>query len=148
LAGARTQSPELTEPALSRLVRQFYAKARLDPLLGPVFETAVTDWEPHLDRVAAFWATAALGIPAYRGNPMAAHRKHALTPAMFDRWLEVWAETTAEVFAPAVAEQLTSHASLIAESLKLGLFFDPADASSLGESALTPRTRRARRSGP
>jgi len=29
-------------------VRTFYAKIRNDPLLGPVFETRIADWEPHL----------------------------------------------------------------------------------------------------
>jgi hemoglobin len=119
------QASALSEQALARLVRQFYATARRDPLLGPVFEGAVSDWEPHLDRVAAFWTTAALGVPAYRGNPMAAHRKHALTPAMFDRWLLIWGETADEVFTPEVAELLKGRAAHIAESLKLGLFFDP-----------------------
>jgi len=125
---AGNQSSDTSVRTLSRLVRQFYAKARGDPLLGPVFEGAVTDWEPHLDRVAAFWATAALGVPAYRGNPMAAHRKHALTPAMFDRWLLIWGETADEIFMPDAAEPLKTRAAIIAESLKLGLFFDPQDA--------------------
>jgi hemoglobin len=127
----RSQSAEVSEQALSRLVRQFYAKAQHDPLLGPVFDGAVSDWECHLERVAAFWMTAALGVPAYRGNPMAAHSKHALTPAMFDRWLQVWGETADEVFTSDAANDLESRAAAIAESLQAGLVLEPRPARSV-----------------
>lgn len=127
----RSQSAELSEQALSRLVRQFYAKAQHDPLLGPVFESAVSDWEQHLEQVGAFWVTAALGVPAYRGNPMAAHGKHALTPMMFDRWLRIWGETADEVFTADVAADLKGRASAIAESLKAGPFVDSGRAPSV-----------------
>jgi hemoglobin len=133
LEAVRSQSAELSEQALSRLVRQFYAKAQHDPLLGPVFDRAVTEWEPHLERVAAFWTTAVLGVPAYRGNPMAAHKKHALTPAMFGRWLQIWEETADEVFAAEPATEIKGRAAAIAESVKLGLFFDPHSAPSAAE---------------
>lgn len=118
---------ELSEAALSRLVRQFYATARLDPALGPVFAGAVSDWEPHIERVTAFWSRAMLGSPGYSGNPLAAHLKHALTPEMFDCWLTLWGAAVDAVFAAEAAEALKSRAALIAESLKLGLFFRPAE---------------------
>jgi len=118
----------LSEDALARLVREFYASARRDPLLGPVFDGAVADWSSHHERVTAFWARAALGVSGYRGNPMAAHRKHALTPAMFDRWLQIWRQTAGELLEAETAAQIAGRAAHIAESLKLGLFFDPRDA--------------------
>lgn len=133
LDAVRSQSVELSAPALARLVRQFYAKAQHDPLLGPMFESAVTEWEPHLERVAAFWTTAVLGVPAYRGNPMAAHKKQALTPAMFERWLQIWGETAEEVFTAQLAAELKGRAAAIAESLTLGLFFNPLSAPSAAE---------------
>jgi hemoglobin len=98
----RQKSREITPATLGLLVRRFYARAREDVLLGPLFEAAIQDWNPHLDQITAFWTTAVLGTKTYRGNPLAAHKKHPLTPAMFDRWLALWAE-----------------------SLKAGLFFDP-----------------------
>lgn len=116
---------DISTSALADLVRRFYAKARLDPLLGPVFEGAIDDWEPHLDRVSAFWSMAAMGVQGYSGAPLAAHRKHPLTPAMFDRWLEIWGATADEAFAPEAAEALKARAANIARSLRLGLFFDP-----------------------
>ena len=123
----------MSEQALSRLVRQFYAKAQHDPLLGPVFEPAVTDWESHLEQAAAFWVTVTLGVAAYRGNPMAAHGKHVLTPTMFDRWLEIWGETADEVFTPDVANDLKGRAAAIAQSLKSGRGVDPQRARTVAQ---------------
>ena len=61
----------------------------------------------------------------YKGSPMAAHLEHkaAITPAMFDRWLAIWADTTNEMMAPAAAAALQAKAARIAESLQLALFF-------------------------
>ncbi|HEY2708462.1 MAG TPA: group III truncated hemoglobin [Caulobacteraceae bacterium] len=120
-----TLADDLSAPLFADLVRDFYGRARLDPMLGPVFEAGVHDWEVHIGRVAAFWAQAAMGLRGYHGNPLAAHRKHALTPQMFDRWLEIWDRTVDARVTPDLAEPLKARARLIAESLKLGLFFTP-----------------------
>jgi hemoglobin len=61
----------------------------------------------------------------YKGNPMAAHVKHPIEPAFFERWLSLWRETAAELFAPPVAERFRDKAERIADSLKLALFFRP-----------------------
>jgi hemoglobin len=53
---ARTAIPEAdhasVETAIAACVEDFYAKARKDPLLGPVFNAAVADWDVHLRIVA------------------------------------------------------------------------------------------------
>jgi hemoglobin len=123
-AAARAEA--LSEPVLAELVRRFYANARLDPLLGPVFDAAVYDWAAHLDKVSAFWASALLGTRGYRGNPLSAHRNHPLTPEMFSRWLAIWGETADAILAPDLAEAVKARTVLIGESLQLGLFFKPA----------------------
>jgi hemoglobin len=115
----------LSEPVLAELVRRFYAGARLDPLLGPVFDAAVDDWDAHIAKVTAFWASALMGARGYRGNPLAEHRKQPLTPEMFPRWLKIWGETVDAMLAPDLAEPVKARAELISESLKLGLFFKP-----------------------
>ena len=118
-------SEAITEAALAELVTRFYARVRNDPEIGPVFASAVHDWDDHLEKLAAFWASVMLGAGRYKGSPMAAHMKHALAPAMFDRWLALWAETTAESFAPAPAAALQAKAARIAQSLQLALFYRP-----------------------
>lgn len=61
----------------------------------------------------------------YKGSLVAEHLKHreAITPAMFDRWLAIWAETTTDLLAPVAAAALQAKAARIAESLQLALFF-------------------------
>ena len=109
----------------------FYAKVRLDPEIGPLFNAAVGDWDAHLLKLAAFWSSVMLASGRYKGNPMAAHLKLRITPAMFDRWLTLWNRTVEELFEPAVARQLRAKARRIAESLQLALFYRP-DAADGG----------------
>jgi hemoglobin len=61
----------------------------------------------------------------YKGNPMGAHMKHlaSITPPMFDRWLALWAQVTAETLPPSIAAELQAKAERIAQSLKLALYF-------------------------
>ena len=117
----------ITEPAIAALVDRFYAKARLDPMIGPVFNEAVADWDDHLSRLRDFWSSVMLTTGRYKGNPMMAHLRQPIEPAFFERWLTLWAETAGEVFSPELAAQFREKAQRIAESLKLALFFRPGD---------------------
>jgi hypothetical protein len=63
----------IDEPMIDRLVRNFYGRTRLDPLIGPVFKEKVHDWEAHFARMCAFWSSVALMSGRYHGQPMAAH---------------------------------------------------------------------------
>jgi len=125
LHGTMASYADITEPAIMALVNRFYAKARRDPLIGPVFNDAVEDWDEHLEKLCAFWSSVMLTTGRYKGNPMAAHMKLPIEPHFFERWLALWRETAGEVFAPAPAAAFRDKASRIAESLKLGLFYRP-----------------------
>ena len=116
---------DFTEAGIGVLVDRFYAKARRDPVIGPVFEQAVADWDAHLATLTDFWSSVMLTSGRYKGNPMAAHVKHPIEVRFFDRWLELWRETAAEVFEPAVAAKFSEKAGRIAESLTLALFYRP-----------------------
>jgi hemoglobin len=116
---------DITELSIAALVERFYAKARRDPVIGPVFNTAVENWDAHLHTLRDFWSSVMLTTGRYKGNPMAAHVKHPIEPSFFERWLDLWRETAAELFAPALAERFRDKAERIAESLKLALFFRP-----------------------
>lgn len=114
-----------TEAELARLVPAFYARIRRDPMLAPIFDAAVDDWEHHLERLTAFWSSVILSSGKYKGNPVAIHGALAprITPEMFDRWLRLWGETTDALLHPAPAQVLQRKARLIADSLKLSLYF-------------------------
>jgi len=107
-------------PDLAHLVETFYARARADALIGPVFAAHVEDWPHHLRALTAFWAAQLHGRGTYRGAPIAAHR--ALSPAlaapMFERWLALWQETTAQLMPAAQAQVLQARATRIAQVLR------------------------------
>lgn len=87
---------------IDRLLVRFYERAMVDPLLGPVFvDVAHLDLAVHLPRIADFWERSLLGTGTYAGQPMAVHRHLnalvPLTPAMFERWLSLWADALDEL---------------------------------------------------
>src|SRR3954471_10192075 len=106
---------------IETLVRAFYGKIRKDPLLGPVFEARIADWEPHLERMCAFWSSVALMSGVYSGRPMEKHLPLPVDARHFDRWLALFEETAREVSPPAAAEHFIERAHRVAESLELGV---------------------------
>ena len=125
---------DITEPAIVALVDRFYQKARRDPMIGPVFNNAVGDWDEHLDKLCDFWSSVMLTTGRYKGNPMAVHLKQPIEPQFFDRWLQLWCETAAELFTPPIAARFREKADRIADSLKLALFYRPGATPPLRSS--------------
>ncbi len=119
------RTPIIEEAALPALLDRFYARVREDAELGPVFNAVVHDWPEHLKRLAAFWSSVMLTTGRYKGNPMMKHLVHAdrIAPEMFERWLAIWEETTAEILSPRAATAMQAKAHRIAESLQLAIRF-------------------------
>ena len=111
----------ITEAMIERLVRGFYAKVRTDAVLAPVFEARITDWEPHLARMCAFWSSVALMSGRYHGTPMAKHTPLPVDAGHFDRWLELFEATAGEICPPPAAAHFVELARRIAASLELGI---------------------------
>jgi hemoglobin len=128
---------KITEEALAALVSTFYAKVRRDPLIGPVFNGAIEDWDEHLPKLQSFWSSVMLGTGRYKGRPMPAHIKHgdAISAAAFERWLGLWRETTDELLEAGPAAALQEKANRIAESLSLGIAFHRDQRLGLGLTA-------------
>jgi hypothetical protein len=63
----------IDEAMIDRLIRGFYARVRDDDVLGPIFAEKIEDWEPHLQKIRAFWSSVALMSGRYHGQPMAKH---------------------------------------------------------------------------
>ena len=88
----------VTEEQIAELVDTFYARVREDDLIGPIFETHVTDWDKHLAKMKRFWSSAILRTGTYSGRPFEAHRKIPdLEQRHFDRWQAVFADVTESV---------------------------------------------------
>ena len=111
----------ITEAMIERLVRGFYAKVRQDAVLAPVFEARIQDWEPHLERMCAFWSSVALMSGRYHGSPMARHMPLPIDAGHFDRWLALFEETAREICPPEAEAHFVERARRIAESLELGV---------------------------
>lgn len=111
----------LDEARLATLVARFYDKVRADPLLGPVFNPLVDDWDAHKVLMTSFWATVVLGSGHYRGNPLAKHQPLPIGNAHFARWLALWRETAREVLDRDSARVLIDHAERIGYGLRIGM---------------------------
>ena len=111
----------IDEAMIERLVRAFYTRIRDDALLGPVFASRITDWEPHLQKMCAFWSSVALMSGAYHGQPMQKHLPLPIDASHFDRWLELFATTARDLCPPEAAALFIERSQRIAESLELGL---------------------------
>jgi len=111
----------IDEAMIERLVRAFYERVRADGLLAPIFAAKIEDWEPHLQRVFAFWSSVALMSGRYQGQPMAKHQPLPVDAEHFDRWLALFEHTAREVCPPKAAEHFIERARRVAESLELGI---------------------------
>ena len=111
----------ITEAMIERLVRAFYARVRNDAMLAPVFDARVTDWEPHLQQMCAFWSSVALMSGRYHGTPMVKHMPLPVDAGHFDRWLDLFEATAREICPPEAAAHFVERAQRIAASLELGI---------------------------
>ncbi|MDP5076576.1 MAG: group III truncated hemoglobin [Nonlabens sp.] len=90
--------------AIDLLVSTFYAKVRANNLLGPIFNSVITDWPAHLTHIASFWETNLLRSSNYKGNPIEKHKEvdHAVNNGInmehFGTWLQLWFETIDSLF--------------------------------------------------
>jgi hemoglobin len=111
----------IEEAMIERLIRSFYMRVRDDAILGPIFAAKIKDWEPHLQKMFAFWSSVALMSGRFHGQPMARHLPLPIDGRHFDRWLHLFAQTAYDVCPQAAAERFIMLARRIAESLELGL---------------------------
>ena len=125
-----------TEEEIVELVYGFYDAVRQDEVLGPVFERHVKNWDAHLPVMVDFWSSALRGTARFRGSPMV---KHAALPglsiALFQRWLELFRQTTSALPNAALAEQANDLAQRIAQSLWYG-YQKSQDAKALADQPL------------
>ena len=126
----------VTEEMIETLVRAFYGKVLADETLGPIFAARIADWEPHLRKMFDFWSSVTLMSGRYHGAPMPAHARIAeIGPDHFARWLELFAETAAEVCPPEAAALFVDRAHRIAQSLQMGIAFTRGELPELHSRA-------------
>jgi hemoglobin len=119
----------VTEPMIHDVVHGFYAKIRIDPALGPIFNRVIADdWDAHLAKMCDFWSSVLLMSGRFKGSPMAAHARIAeMRPTHFARWLHLFHQTVGALCPPEAAALFVAKSEMIAQSLQLGI------AASRGE---------------
>ena len=105
------------------LVRGFYGRAMVDPIIGFLFtDVARLDLDEHVPRITNFWETILLGARSYGGGAFRPHvelnLKVSLTRGHFDRWLYLWTMTVDELFTGERAELAKSHAIRVAAAFE------------------------------
>ncbi|MGB6036235.1 MAG: group III truncated hemoglobin [Cryomorphaceae bacterium] len=107
---------------ISDLVHSFYAKVKVDEMLGPVFNRHIADdeWPDHLSKLTDFWEMKLFGGSNFRGSPSRKHidvdraSGHSISQEHFARWLQLWLETIDESYAGPIAERAKAQARKMA----------------------------------
>ena len=113
-----------------RLVRAFYTRVLVDPIIGWIFtDVARLDVEAHVPVIASFWETILLDARSYTGSAFAPHAalntRVRLRAGHFDRWLSLWRTTVDEFYAGPHAELAKSHAERVARAFHRRLSAPP-----------------------
>lgn len=98
---------------ISKLVNSFYLKIRKNELLGPIFNSHISDeqWPEHLEKLTDFWETNLFGIAKFKGSPSTKHIKvdlnmnHKIEQSHFGVWLHLWFETIDQHFEGELADK-------------------------------------------
>ena len=123
-AGDPPSTAHEREEEIAQLVERFYTIARGDPVLGPVFERHVADWDRHLATMRDFWSSAVYRTGRYSGRPLDVHRRIAdIQGEHFPRWLRLWQRTVDEVVRSDAGGPLKAFAARMATTMssRLGL---------------------------
>jgi hemoglobin len=118
-------TPEALDEAMIRaVVESFYAKARADDVIGPVFNRVIpeADWPEHLTKIASFWSSMLLGTGTYGGRPMPKHMAiPELSDAHFSRWLSLFRQTATELCPPDIAELFIERSERVGQGFRLNI---------------------------
>jgi hemoglobin len=101
---------------IESFVNGFYAKARNDESLSPIFMSRIADseWPAHFERMYAFWNAILFAETGFQGNPMQKHMQLPIDESHFDRWLFLFRQTIDENFSGPKAEEAKQRAASIA----------------------------------
>lgn len=109
----------ITIEKIREMVELFYRRTQKDDLLGPIFDEIVDDWDAHYEKMTRFWSSATMHAGTYSGRPIEAHKFGGLTKAHFDRWVELFIKTTADVFSQKDAATFAALGKKMATSIAM-----------------------------
>ena len=98
------------------LVDTFYSKVQRDDIIGSIFNEKIGNrWPEHLEKMYRFWQTILLEVHSYSGSPFPPHKQLPVAKEHFDRWMEIFTETTNSLFSGPLAEEAKLRAKNMAE---------------------------------
>lgn len=108
------------------LVNSFYKSVQEDRLLGPYFtEVGKVDWDTHLKTMYDFWENIIFNAGTYKGNTLKVHENlnqlSKISQNHFKKWLELFEQTTNELFTGTNAQNAVNRASSIATVMQIKL---------------------------
>lgn len=110
------------------LVNTFYTKVRANDELGPIFNTAIKDWDSHLIHLTNFWESQLFRKNVFSGNPLKKHvevdknNNNQITNDLFGLWLQFWLGTIDELFEGQLANLAKDRARNIASFMFMEIF--------------------------
>jgi hemoglobin len=118
--------PNITVADIEKIVRVFYSRIRLHPVLGPIFLARIPEtgnnWPEHEAKIASFWSSVILKTRSFSGNPMQTHAQvPAIQPEHFDIWLGLFDTVLDEQLPPDQAQAFSELAHRIGRSLRMGI---------------------------
>lgn len=111
-----------------KLVDTFYKKVRSNELLSPIFESHIDDWPKHIIRLTDFWETNLFFVRKFKGNPLLKHQivdaaeENSINELHFGTWLNLWFETTDELFIGEKAQIAKNRARQMGTFFHVNLF--------------------------
>jgi len=113
---------------IKKLVFTFYEKVKQDETLGPIFNTIITNWDDHIERLTDFWETNLLFVTKFKGNPIKVHNqvdqfcKNQITNIHFGIWLRLWINTIDQLYAGDLATLAKNRARKMGTTLFIRMF--------------------------
>ncbi|QQE12385.1 group III truncated hemoglobin [Planctomycetota bacterium] len=116
--GKALQAESISETSIRELVYAFYDRIQKHPNLGPVFSERIPDWTPHLEKMCTFWSSATMRTGRYSGRPLPVHRGIPdLSAELYHEWLDLFYQTTSEVFTESDAAIFNAMATRMAQNM-------------------------------
>lgn len=136
---------DLDDTMIRAVVDLFYARARRDDIIGPVFNRVIAEaeWPAHLATIADFWSSMLLGTGRYFGRPMPKHIAiPELSDAHFQRWLDLFRQTVTELCPAEIAALFLERAERIGNNFRIRIAQfrgqDPSQLDELKAGLITP----------
>ncbi|OUD32731.1 group III truncated hemoglobin [Flavobacterium sp. FPG59] len=118
------------------LVNTFYVQVQKDEIIGPIFNEKIGNrWPEHLEKMYGFWETILLEVHSYSGSPFPPHKQLPIGRDHFNRWMELFTQTTDQLFHGPLADEAKYRAKAMADMFHYKIdYFRNAEKNQINPS--------------